>query len=130
MKSPSDLPETNASAEATGNESSLAAFLADSARDASDTSLVAAFTIGFNVALTAVVWRGPGWLLLASAAASIFAFGLWGIADRELGDGSPRSVRAERGLRFARVMAGIIGGASFATFFLVFLGFALGRLIS
>jgi len=112
-------------------DASLPEFLAARARRSSDTRLVLDATGGFTVAVSAALWAGPGWHLLLGAGACFFAFGLWGIADRELGergDAGPRAALLL--LQAARVASCVIGAAGLAVLLLSFLGLALGRLIS
>lgn len=112
-------------------DASLPELLAARARHASDSRLVLDAVIGFAVAVTVILWRGPAWPLLASIAGCFFAFGIWGIADRELGErratGHSRAIAA---LRIVRVVAGILGAIATITLLATGLGLALGRMIS
>src|SRR2546423_5789681 len=66
------------------HEETLGEFLASRARRATETRLagdaIAAMLTGAAIAL----WRGPAWDLRISLAACFLAFGIWGIADRDL----------------------------------------------
>ena len=112
-------------------DASLPELLAARARHASDTRLALDAVLGFLVVTVIALWRGPGWLLLASVAACFFAFGVWGIADRELGErastASPRTIAL---LRAVRVGAGILGAIASFLVLATGLGIALGRMIS
>jgi len=73
---------------------------------------------------------GPAWELITSAGTCLCCFGLWGVAERELGeraDATTRVLRALRGLRLAAAIIGFCAGAvlAFAT-----LAVVLGRMIS
>ena len=112
-------------------DASLPELLAARARHASDTRLALDAVIGFVVLIVSARWRGPGWHLSASIAACFFAFGVWGIADRELGERASTGSRALMlTLRIARALAVAFG--VFAVFVVLAsaLGIALGRMIS
>lgn len=112
-------------------DASLPEFLAARARHSSDTRLVLDAVLGLVTGTAIVLWRGPGWHLLASIAACFFAFGAWGIADRELGE---RASSAPPGmvlaLRTVRVAAALLGVLATFTVLASALGIALGRMIS
>ena len=59
------------------------AALAAAARRSSDGALVAAAAAGCLLSAGLLVWR-PGWWQFALAPLAVGAFGVWGIADREL----------------------------------------------
>jgi hypothetical protein len=112
-------------------DAGLPEFLAARARHASDSRLAADAIGGMLVGVSAAVLRFPAWYLVLAAAACFFAFGIWGIADRELGergDGASRSLRTT--LRAAEVIAAILGTLAFASLLLILMGIALGRIIS
>ena len=112
-------------------DAGLPEFLAARARHASDTRLVGDATGGVVVAVGAWLLRFPGWYLAFAAAGCFLAFGMWGIADRELGE---RGESASRGLRIVlkatRTIAAIIGALAIAALLLSLMGIALGRIIS
>ena len=84
--------------------------LAARARTSSDGTLVLAVIIGLSIAIVVAILRVPAWLLLASVAVSVAAFGAWGIADRELTEHTGAKGRAVvyalRGVRTFAVLAG------------------------
>lgn len=65
---------------------SLLQFLAQRARSASDGRLALDAAAGFVALAAAVVVAPPGNVILASVGTCFFAFGLWGITDRELAE--------------------------------------------
>ena len=93
---------------------SLPRFLAQRARGASDGRLALDAGAGLIAAAAAVVVAPPGNLMLAAGGTCFFAFGLWGIMDRELGE--RREVIGPVGgglLVAARMVAaaiGVVGG--------------------
>jgi fatty acid desaturase len=88
---------------------SLARFLAQRARRASDRRLAIDVGAGFLAALAFVLWRGPYWFLLACAGVAFGAYGTWGIVDRELGEVPAEHHQTMRtALRAARVVAAIL----------------------
>ena len=89
-------------------DASLPQVLADRARTASDGRLALDVAIGIVVAAAAVMFRPPGWVLLASAAGCFAAFGGWGIADRELAARSTSTSRP-RVLQIVRILSAMIG---------------------
>lgn len=112
-------------------DAGLPEFLAARARHSSDARLALDTSIGFIVAAVALAWRFPGWHLVFSAASCFFAFGVWGIADRERAE---RAGSASRGvlvfLRGAQAVAVIIGSLAVAALLLSSMAVALGRIIS
>ena len=117
--------------ETTTSEVSLAQFIAERARHASDARLVANAVGGLGALAALLWWRPVLWVQLASAAACFLAYGLWGIGDRELRD---RAARATPGtlaaLRALRTLALALGGAAMLTFLLTVTALALGTIIS
>jgi hypothetical protein len=114
-------------------DASLPQFLAARARHASDGRLVVTTISGALGALGAAYWHGggPGWFIAMSTALCLFAFGAWGIADRELGERAGGASRAMLwSLRAVRVAAVILGSAAAALVALSALGIVLGRMIS
>lgn len=112
-------------------DANLPEFLAGRARHASDARLALDAIGGFVLSLVALLWRGPDWHLVLCIALCFLAFGVWGIADRELGErlgsGSQGIVRF---LQVARVVATAIGSLAAAILLVLALGIALGRMIS
>jgi Na+(H+)/acetate symporter ActP len=76
-------------------DASLSEFLAHRARSASIHRLSINLAVGIAGATAALWWRPAAWLFLMSLAASFFAYGAWGLADRA------RSRLAIRDNRFA-----------------------------
>jgi hypothetical protein len=112
-------------------DASLPEVLAARARSASDLRLVLDAGGGALAVIGILLWRPPGWTLLASAALCFAAFGAWGIADRELRERPAESREVStRALRAARVLAAIVGGVAAALLLFGMLGVALGTWIS
>jgi hypothetical protein len=93
----------------TESDVSLPEFLAARARRSSDARLALDVAAGFTVALAAALWRGPVWILVASAAGCFLAYGAWGIVDRELLERSSSDGPGIRALRVGRAIAAIVG---------------------
>lgn len=110
-------------------DASLTAFLAARARHASFQRLMADAAGGFLVATAVSLWRGPAWSLVSPFAICFFAYGIWGITDRHLGDHSIKGSLLIY-LHVARTLATILGFA--AAFFLVMgaVGMAIGSIES
>jgi hypothetical protein len=112
-------------------DASLPEFLAARARHASDGRLVANAIAGATGAFGVAFWGGPGWYLLLAIAVCFFAFGLWGIADRELGERAGAGSRATLFLLMAiRGVAAMLGFIAAAFLMMSLLGKSLGRIIS
>ena len=111
-------------------DASLPEFLAARARRATDTRLAADALVGLSIVAGVAWWNGPGASFLISAGACLLAYGVWGIADRELGEhgGSVLSVR--RSLRALRAIAAVLGFAAAAYLAVLALAKALGVMIS
>ena len=109
-------------------EATLSEFLAARARHASDERLVADAVGGLLAAGAVLVWRFPGWQIVLSVAACFAAFGLWGIADREIA--ARTSGRMLLPLRALRVLAVLVGISASVFFVLIVLAKGLGRMIS
>jgi hypothetical protein len=107
----------------------LPALLAQRARHASDGRLVLDAAGGLIVGALALATRPPGWPILASAAASFLAFGVWGISDRMLDDVGVGS-HAARALRALRAAAAAFGVASALALMLTAMALMLGTWIS
>lgn len=112
-------------------DATLPELLAARARHASDARLAVEAVIGALVVIASLAWHGPGWHLVASLAACVLAFGVWGIADRELGErASSRATVGTMALRALRVVAVVVGAIAVFVVFATGLGIALGRMIS
>jgi hypothetical protein len=111
-------------------EETLGAILADRARRASD-SLLAGHAIAATLALVGIaVWRGPLWDVRLSVAVCLMAFGIWGIADRDLRSDTPRGRGLLLTLRSARVVSAVVGFSALAYMMMSLLGRTLGTIIS
>ena len=92
-----------------GAPTSLAQFLTQRARNASDQRLAIDAGAGFLALLAVGWWRGPYWFLLAFAAVAVGAYGTWGITDRELAELPAERHRATHmALRAARATAAVL----------------------
>lgn len=112
-------------------DASLAEFLVARARSASDGRLVLDVVVGSLLALGLAMWRPIGWISLVAGSLCLVAFGIWGIADRELREREQESPSAiVLVLRAARAMATLVGGVAVVTALFAGLGVALGKLIS
>ena len=111
-------------------DASLPEFLAARARHASDSRLAIDALAGLLAAAAVAYWGGPGSPLLFSLAICFFAFGVWGIADRELGERSSATSRVRVPLVTLRVAAAILGFAAAAYVVVFALAKALGVMIS
>lgn len=109
-------------------ESSLPEFLAARARHASDERLVADAVGGLLAAGAVLVWRIPGWPFVLGIGACCAAFGLWGIADREIAERTGE--RFLLPLRALRVFAVLLGIGASVFLVLIVLAKGLGRMIS
>jgi hypothetical protein len=110
---------------------SLFATLAARARRSSDTRLAADGVCGL-IAAGAIAWLRPrGWLFLLEAALCVAAFGVWGIAGRELEErvaGDAQAVYAA--LRVARFAAAAVGVIAACAMILEVVALTLGTWIS
>lgn len=111
-------------------DANLAEFLAASARHASDDRLAADALGGLLAVSLAGIWRGPGWYVFLAMGTCFFAFGVWGIVDRELLEGAVTRRAAVVALRTLRILAASAGFAAGLFLMLVALAKALGRIIS
>jgi len=125
-----DIPEYAMIDTVQRNDASLPLLLATRARQASDGRLVLDAILGMAAALASIWWHGAGWMMFASAALCFFAFGVWGISDRELGEQRSHSAAKIRLLQATRVAATAVGAFSAVMLALSFLAIALGRMIS
>lgn len=111
-------------------DASLAEFLAARARHASDTRLAVDAVAGLLIAAAVGYWNGPGTPFLVSIGLCFFAYGAWGIADRELAERPDAARRVRGSLRALRVVAALLGFASAACVVVLALAKALGVMIS
>lgn len=120
---PIETMPNGADAERAGPYAALAA----KARTSSDGALVAAAAAGaLWVALLLVV--RPAWWQFVVAPAAVGAYGVWGVADRELAD-APAPAR-RRLLRAACAAAAVLGTAAVALTAFRVLGALVGTVIS
>jgi hypothetical protein len=110
---------------------SLFATLAARARRSSDTRLAADGVCGL-IAAGAIAWLRPrGWLFLLEAALCVAAFGVWGIAGRELEERVERDAPAVYAtLRIARFGAAAVGVIAACAMILEVVALTLGTWIS
>ena len=66
-------------------EETLGEFLASRARSASEIRLVGDAAFSVLAAVAVGVWRGPLWDVRIAIALCFLAFGIWGVADRDIG---------------------------------------------
>ena len=111
-------------------EESLGEFLATQARRASDSSLAGHAITAILAAIGIAAWRGPLWDVRLGIAACFLAYGVWGLADRDLMLHPTGSRRLRRGLKTMRVLAAAFGFAAAAYLMLALMGRALGKIIS
>src|SRR4051794_38810961 len=109
---------------------SLPQFLSTRARHATDARLALDVACGFVIALVAVLWRGPAWHIIASAAVCFLAYGGWGIVDRELAERAMKSDDRHAGLRAGRTAAAAVGAIAGVSLVVSGLFFLLGTIIS
>jgi hypothetical protein len=110
-------------------DAGLPEFIAFRARNTSDRRLVAYAILGVLSVTAVLVWRPMAWLLLLNVAACVAAFGLWGIADREL-EGRDHARRVAGILSVLRFALAVIGACGLVGVLLVGLGVVLGPFIS
>ena len=103
------------------------AALAARARGTSDGALAIDTAIGCAYLAALIAWH-PSWWQFAVAPVSIAAFGLWGIADRELAATTPPSRR--RMLLGARATAAALGTLAVLLSAFRILGALVGTVIS
>lgn len=111
-------------------EETLGEFLASRARSASELRLVGDAAFSIFAAVAVGVWRGPLWDVRIAIALCFLAFGIWGVADRDL---ARRSDAPRRDLivpRTTRVAAAILGFGAAAYLMMSLLGRAIGKVIS
>jgi hypothetical protein len=112
------------------HEETLTEFLASRARQTTHSRLTGQAAGAILAAVAIAVWRGPAWEIRLSIAACLFAFGVWGIADRELARPANPWHRPSMVLRATRVIAAVLGFAAAAFLMMALLGRSLGRIIS
>jgi hypothetical protein len=111
-------------------EETLSQFLASRARHTTHTRLTGQAVGAMLAAVAIAVWRGPAWEIRLSIAAGLLAFGVWGLADRELAGAVSPWHRPSPALRVTKVIAAVLGFAAAAFLMMALLGRALGRIIS
>jgi hypothetical protein len=112
-------------------DASLHEVLSDRARRATPGRLGLDLAGGGLVAATALWARPVAWGIVASAAACLFFYGAWAMAERRLHPEVPPAV-ASRELPWfvVRTVAAILGLCAFTVFVLAALRTALGTIIS
>lgn len=110
-----------------GSSSALPSFLAERARSSSDTRL--ALDALFGVVLAVVIWlvQPVAWIVLLSVAICLLAYGVWGIADRELGERTEKGGGRVSALAVVRGAAAAVGFGSALTALFGGLSLVLGR---
>lgn len=103
------------------------AALAAKARQSSEGALVADGAIGMLLVVALVAWR-PSWWQFVLAPLAVGAFGLWGIADRELADATTTTRRMA--LVAARWVAAALGTLFVLVSAFRIVGAVVGRVIS
>lgn len=111
-------------------DASLPEFLAARARHATDARLAIDALVGILIAAGVAYWNGPGAPFLTSLGVCLFAYGVWGIADRELGERLNAAPRVRTPLRAARALSAVLGFAAAAYVMVLALAKALGVMIS
>ena len=123
-------PEEQGEAHGEAREETLGDFLAARARSASELRLVGDAAFSIFAAVAVGVWRGPLWDVRIATALCFLAFGVWGVADRDLVRRPEASRRALLVPRVTRVAAAILGFGAAAYLVMALLGRAIGRVIS
>ena len=111
-------------------DASLPEFLAARARHATDTRLALDAFAGLLLGAGVAYWNGPGAPFLVSVGACFLSYGVWGIADRELGERSDASTRARVAWHALRAFAAVLGFVAAAYIVVLALAKALGVMIS
>lgn len=111
-------------------EETLGEFLAARARSASEIRLVGDAAFSVLAAIGIGVWRGPLWDVRIAIALCFLAFGLWGVADRDLARRTDARRRDVIVPRVTRVLAAILGFGAAAYLMMSLLGRAIGKVIS
>ena len=108
---------------------SLGELLAARARRATDGRLALDVAVGLLTLAGAIAWRPPGWLAITCVALGLFAFGTWGITDRERAEHAVGS-RAAQACRLVQAGAVLLGAIALGGFALTLLFGVLGNWIS
>jgi hypothetical protein len=111
-------------------EESLGQFLASRARDLSDSRLAGNAIAAALMAVGVAAWRGPLWDVRIGIAVCILAFGVWGVADRDLERDATPSRRKTLVFTLIRLIAATTGFAAAAYVMMALLGRAIGKVIS
>ena len=104
--------------------------LASRARATSDGRLVLDVVGGLAATLVIAAWRPPAWPILGSVALCAAAFGVWGIADREITERGATRPLAAVALRVVRMVSLALGVCAAVAAVLVLLRHTLGTWIS
>jgi hypothetical protein len=111
-------------------EETLAQFLASRARDASQMRLAGDAAFSIFAAVAVGFWRGPLWDVRIAIALCFVAFGLWGIADRDLARTPDAPWQEVIVPRVTRALATVLGFGAAAYLMMSLLGRAIGKVIS
>ena len=116
------------------DDATLDVLLAARARAATDGRLVLDVVGGAALLGAALLWRPFAWVVLGSIGSCLFAFGAWGISDRELREHLDER-RGERDrwrlvLAICRGVAAVVGAVSALLLIFALSALALGRWIS
>lgn len=111
-------------------EETLGEFLASRARSASELRLVGDAAFSVFAAVAVGVWRGPLWDVRIAIALCFLAFGIWGVADRDLAGRSGAPRREVILPRVTRIAAAMLGFGAAAYLMMSLLGRAIGKVIS
>jgi hypothetical protein len=112
------------------HEETLGEFLASRARSASEMRLVGDAAFSVVAAVAVGVWRGPLWDVRVAIALCVLAFGVWGVADRDLASRAGATARHLLLPRVTRIAAAMLGFGAAAYLMLSLLGRAIGKVIS
>lgn len=112
------------------HEESLGEFLAGRARAASEVRLVGDAAFSVLAAIAVGVWRGPLWDVRIAIALCFLAFGVWGVADRDIARREGATRRELLFPRMTRIGAAILGFGAAAYLMMALLGRAIGKVIS
>ena len=112
------------------HEETLGEFLAGRARAASETRLVGDAAFSVLAAIAVGVWRGPLWDVRISIALCFLAFGIWGVADRDIARREGATRRELFFPRLTRIGSAILGFGAAAYLMMALLARAIGKVIS
>jgi len=115
---------------APNREETLGEFLASRARRASDFRLAGHAIAAVFAAIAIAAWGGPAWDIRLSIAVCFLAYGIWGVADRDITAKQAAPPLVLLALQAARTVAAVSGFAAGAYLMMALLGRALGRIIS